>query len=338
MDESYLELFQLNTVITPRDIKTIGRGAYGCVMEVSLVCAAKEIHENLIKWSSIHEREILKKKFLRECLTCSKLFHPNIVQFLGIYYPKDSSFPWLMMEKLDTSLTNFLETTKSDKILLSNKLSILHDIAQGLCYLHSVNIIHRDLSSNNILLTKMLVAKISDLGVAKIIDPSAMNTNTQTPGTAIFMPPEALSLKCHYGKPVDIFSFGCVSLHLMTHEFPTPLSETYIDDETGKKIALYETERREPYLKKVHHPPMLKKLILDCLSDLPKKRPSAMNLIKVIQTIEPELEKKQLMFEVLTPSYMHVVVNIVFECTCSYVIKQQSSCVFEFCKGSRTLL
>ena len=304
MDESYLELFQLNTVIIPSDIKTIGNGAYGCVMEVSLVCAAKKIHETLIKFSNVHECEIIKKKFLSECLTCSKLFHPNIVQFLGIYYPKDASFPWLLMEKLDTSLTEFLKTTKSDKIMLSSKFSILHDIAQGLHYLHSINIIHRDLSSNNILLTKMLVAKISDLGVAKIIDPSAMNTNTQAPGTTIFMPPEALSLKPRYGKPVDIFSFGCVSLHLMTHEFPIPLSETYIDDETGNKIALYETERREPYLKKVHHPPMLKKLILDCLSDLPKKRPSAMSLIEDIQTIEPELEKKQLMFEVLTPICM----------------------------------
>ena len=149
MDESYLELLQLNTVIPPSDIKTIGRGAYGCVMEVSLVCAAKKIHDTL---SSAHGSEILKRKFLSECLTCSKLFHPNIVQFLGIYYPKDATFPWLMMEKLDTSLTKFLETTKSGQVLLSNKLSILHDIAQGLCYLHSVNIVHRDLSSNNILL------------------------------------------------------------------------------------------------------------------------------------------------------------------------------------------
>ena len=113
----------------------------------------------------------------------------------------------------------------------------------------------------------------------------------------------------------------------MTHEFPVPLSETYIDKKTGKKIALYETERREPYLKNVHHPPVLKKLILDCLRDLPDKRPTAMNLIEVIHTIEPELEKKQLMFEVHTP------ICILLSILSLTICVEENMSIFDFCKG-----
>ena len=78
------------------------------------------------------------------------------------------------------------------------------DVAQGLEFLHcNHNIIHRDLSSNNIL---GLVGKIADFGVAKVMKQSKSMRQTQAPGTKYFMPPEALSVKPCYGKPVDIFS------------------------------------------------------------------------------------------------------------------------------------
>ena len=62
----------------------IGRGAYGVVKKVSLhgtICAAKDIHAILISYAGAEEFERIKKTFLEECIKCSKLFHPNIVQF-----------------------------------------------------------------------------------------------------------------------------------------------------------------------------------------------------------------------------------------------------------------
>ena len=95
----------------------IGRGAYGVVKKVSLhgtICAAKDIHILFINYASDKELEQIKKTFLEECIKCSKLFHPNIVQFLGIRYPsKQAKLPWLVMELLDCSLTGFVE--KHDK-------------------------------------------------------------------------------------------------------------------------------------------------------------------------------------------------------------------------------
>jgi len=85
-------------------------------------------------------------------------------------------------------------------------------------YLHSHKppIVHRDLSSNNILLTTFLRAKISDLGVAKVIRPDHKKSLTKVPGTADFMPPEAMcdTVTSKYDTSLDVFSFGAVMLHV----------------------------------------------------------------------------------------------------------------------------
>ena len=96
------------------------------------------------------------------------------------------------MELMDTGLTSFIEKNRS-KITMNTKLSILHDVSLGLSYLHGRRpaVIHRDLSSNNVLLSKgHLVAKISDLGMAKMIRADSKQTRsrlTTAPGTLHFM-------------------------------------------------------------------------------------------------------------------------------------------------------
>ena len=296
MNRHNLKLFEIDGVIIPDDEKrkkVIGFGAYGRVLEVTSSCAAKELHKNLIDFASPAELEALKQKFLQECVQCSKLYHPNIVQFLGVYYPsEDAALPWLVMEKMHISLSKYLEETKVDEVPFAKKISILHNVVQGLHYLHTLDIVHRDLSSNNILLTKSLIAKIADLGVAKMIDPKFAKTHTQTPGTVVFMPPETLQPSPHYGKPVDIFSIGCVFLHTMSHEWPEPLGKTFMDEESGRPMALLETERRQKYIIKFQGPSQLKTLAIKCLADLPKKRPDIDEVYEVFKQIAPELQEE----------------------------------------------
>ena len=132
----------------------IGRGAYGLVKKVSLhgtICAAKDIHAILVKYANDKEFERIKKSFLEECVKCSKLFHPNIVQFLGIHYPSEQAqLPWLVMELLDCSLTSFIQKYNEESVSPFVKASIFCDISLGIQFLHGQDIIHRDLSSNNI--------------------------------------------------------------------------------------------------------------------------------------------------------------------------------------------
>ena len=82
-------------------------------------------------------------------------------------------------------------------------------------------IIHRDLSPNNILLSRDSVAKISDLGVAKVVQADSKATQTmltKVPGTADFMPPESFAEIPNYEISLDIFSYGGIVLHVVRYE------------------------------------------------------------------------------------------------------------------------
>ena len=267
----------------------IGSGAYGVVKSVSVhgtICAAKDVHKILLQHVSKRESAAVKQKFMQECVHCSKLLHPNIVQFLGIYYPSEhAELPWLIMEKLNTSLTDYVEKRRCDKIYFPVKVSIFYDILLGLQFLHAQKIIHRDLSSNNILLTKFLVAKIADLGMAKLVDPSKIISQSKQPGTPVFMPPEALNDHSKYNRSIDVFSFGCVMIHLMSQEFPYPDSVMCLDKSVGRYVSRSQIECREKYLGKIHKPPGLKKLILESIDDVPDKRPSIIELLNYFEII-----------------------------------------------------
>jgi len=75
-----------------------------------IVVAVKEIHSIFMNEVSDQEFQSFRRSFLRKCEQNSRLHHPNIVRFLGIYHPPDARVPSLVMERLHCSLNNLLET------------------------------------------------------------------------------------------------------------------------------------------------------------------------------------------------------------------------------------
>ncbi len=153
--------------------KQIGVGSYGSVEELDihgLICAGKKIHDVLLEPGNDGVQTVVEK-FVEECSLLSDLRHPHIVQFLGVCFIEGSPMPVLVMEYLPHCLDAILEENTID-MPLGLKLVILSDVARGLAYLHgqTPSIIHRDLTAKNVLLNSALVAKIADLGVARIID------------------------------------------------------------------------------------------------------------------------------------------------------------------------
>ena len=142
--------------------------------------------------------------------------HPHVVQFLGLCYLEGSTLPVLVMERMDSSLDDLLEGAPG--LPLALKRSLLADVVRGLLYMHTRNppVVHRDLSSKNILLTSALVAKISDLGNARIVPSQLARSLTCLPGTMVYMPPEAFHDGSRYGPPLDIFSYGHLALFTLT--------------------------------------------------------------------------------------------------------------------------
>jgi len=272
--------------------KELGRGSYGKVYAVKYcetICAAKEIHSILVENADPTEMKGIIQSFLRECRQSNKLRHPNIVQCLGVYYlPRSEQklrLPVMVMELMNESLTSFLKRYRD--IPQHLKYSLLHDVSLGLCYLHGQDppILHRDLSSNNILLTRHLVAKISDLGVAKVKHDSKMSKMTNAPGTQDFMPPEALEYDSTYGLPIDVFSFAGIILHTITQEWPAPSGQTRFDRKTNKLCAFTEVERRQKYLDKMTGTASaVKSLVEKCLDNNPDVRPPIANICRIIKS------------------------------------------------------
>ena len=235
----------------------IGVGAYGRVFEVDYegtLCAAKEVHALLLQYAKGDDLQKIKDDFLNECQVWSTLRHPCVVQFLGsvilvlsamivivtslgVYYPTMDQYrlPVMVMEKMQHSLRGLVE--KYDNIPLNVKLSILDEVCLGLRYLHSRNppIVHRDLTPNNILLSYRLEAKISDLGVAKVVKSDNQKTMIKLPGTPDFMPPEALSIRPVYGPSLDVFSYGGVILNVTTQLWPQPTDPIEFNPDTGRR-------------------------------------------------------------------------------------------------------
>ena len=265
-----------------------GVGAYGKVFAVDYygtVCAAKEVHSILLSGVGMEEFQRTRDNFLRECRQCAELRHPNIVQFLGIYYKPGSPIPILVMEKMDESLRLALERYPS--IPMPIKLSILLDVSLGLRYLHSQKVVHRDLSSNNILLTTLLRAKISDLGVAKVVRADSKKSLTKVPGTADFMPPEAQLDTPIYDASLDVFSYGGVVLHTATQLWPTPSAVKQCDPMTKKVRGFTEVERRQSYIDQMTgNTKDLVPLVVSCLDETPDARPTMISVSDTVKRLK----------------------------------------------------
>ena len=286
--------------------RKIGAGAYGSVEEVEIpgaTCAAKKIHDIFQDRSEIPEVEIRRasRQFVVECQLMSTLRHPHIVQFLGICFLPNSRLPALVMELLVTSLHELLDPATEPEtpdtkpyIPLGLKCSILRNVTQGLSFLHSHSppIIHRDLSARNVLLDSAMVAKIADLGMARIVPSLRAVTMTKAPGASIYMPPEALGDESRYDMTIDIFSFGVLAIFVLSQSFPDPLTATYMDARR-KMVGLTELERRGKYMKQIQrqlrngHPLIL--MIQRCLKNLPQDRPTIHQVSELLDQARTEI-------------------------------------------------
>ena len=260
----------------------LGRGSYAVVLELEyrgLKCAGKKLYRVLYETGIGHAA----RRYLEECQLLSQTRHPNIVQFLGVCFEEGSQFPILVMEFLPTNLTSCLDRygVLPDEI----SYSILHDVSLGLAYLHGQTppIIHRDLSANNVLLSTNMTAKISDLGVARILNltPLQVSRMTETPGTPAYMPPEVMVADPHYDTSVDVFSFGVMMIQAFTAEWPLPkIGPNRIDPSNPDRlISVTEAERREEFLRKISQDHPLTDLILNCLKNNPQRRPQAEEIV-----------------------------------------------------------
>ena len=260
--------------------KRIGEGAFGFVEMVEVrgkIYAGKQYRK---------DHHFSEKKFISEFHILQRLKHDHIVEYYGYHIHSEHRSPVLIMECLEINLHNFLVSDSHKHLPLARKVNLLYGIAQGLKYLHSMSIIHRDLTATNVLLDSRATPKISDFGNSCVTGTdlgSELYTQSLTtcPGTFVYMAPEALS-STDYGTEIDIFSFGHLSLFVGIQMSPTHLPHPTECDDDNKVHAYNEVQRRQKFFKHLYenlqeeHP--LVKLIEKCLHNKPSRRPKAIDL------------------------------------------------------------
>ena len=275
----------------------LGSGADATVFAAEwngTVSAAKRLHDILLEDESHGGADKFISNFEAECSTWSKLRHPGVVQFLGVHIDPRSRLPVLVMEKMDTSLRTYLEDHSKVEFPLHQKTFVLRQVTQALAYLHSQNppLVHHDLSPNNVLLNVVsLVTKVSDFGMSRAINPSALTRKSSIKGTLAFMAPEALHDPPRYNEKLDVFSFGNIVISTLTHEWPNPGPPTrYHGDQL---VGLSELQRREHYVVKfsAQEKQLFLPVVHQCLENRPHKRPSSVMLVQELRRIESTLPR-----------------------------------------------
>ena len=285
----------------------LGRGSYGAVYRAefdSLPCAAKLLHPSLLQGGDPGAITVMER-FKQECQLLRNVSHPNIVQYLGVCRDPDvdSGNIALLMELMDESLTHFLRHSQQP-LPCHVEVNLCHDIALALAYLHSHRIVHRDLSSNNVLLIAGSRAKVTDFGMSKILTISPqMTPSTLCPGTAVYMSPEALKTPPVCTDKLDCFSFGVLEIQIMTRQFPNPGPIVHeIEDRrsyTGRiQIPIPDYERRRSHIDLIDPTHPLLPTALSCLSYSERERPSALDLCQLLAALKGSSQYTQSVHQV----------------------------------------
>ena len=298
---------------------SLGMGSYGAVCKAKcddLPCAAKLLHPVLFdtmahsQASPETKHRLPMSRFEQECEFLSSIKHPNIVQYLGTHQDPESKMLVLLMELMDESLNSYLERSQQN-LPYHIEITISNDIALALSFLHLNGIIHRDLSSNNVLMIGNSRAKVSDFGMAKLANANLQATRgslTQAPGSDVYMPPEATKIPPVYSEKIDCFSFGILGIQIMTRQFPNPgdrLKEILIDHPNfpsgNVQVAVSEIERRQDHINLIDQSHPLLVVALDCLKDKEGERPSAHEICGRLAALKDAHQFTQSIQEQATP-------------------------------------
>ncbi|KAI3741014.1 hypothetical protein L1987_58678 [Smallanthus sonchifolius] len=217
-------------------------------------------------------RAMLEQQFKSEVALLSRLYHPNIVQFIAAC--KKPPVYCIITEYMSQgTLRMYLNKKEPYSLSTETVLRLALDISRGMEYLHSQGVVHRDLKSNNLLLNDEMRVKVADFGT------SCLETQTQESkgnmGTYRWMAPEMVKEK-PYTRKVDVYSFGIVLWELTTALLPfqgmTPVQAAF---------AVAEKNERPPLPASCQ--PALAHLIKQCWAAEASKRPDFTEIVKALE-------------------------------------------------------
>ncbi|PSS26048.1 Receptor-like serine/threonine-protein kinase [Actinidia chinensis var. chinensis] len=274
------------------DENVIGEGGYGVVFRAVLTDGSVVAVKNLL-----NNKGQAEKEFKVEVEAIGKVRHKNLVGLLG--YCAEGARRLLVYEYMDNgNLEQWLhgDVGPVSPLTWDIRMKIVVGTAKGLAYLHEglePKVVHRDVKSSNILLDRKWNPKVSDFGLAKLLEPEKSHVTTRVMGTFGYVSPEYASTGM-LNEWSDVFSFGVLLMEIVTGRNPVDYSRppgemNLVDWFKGMVASRRGEEVVDPLIQVQPAPRALKRVLLVCLRciDLDvKKRPKMGQIVHMLEADE----------------------------------------------------
>ncbi|ORX80340.1 Pkinase-domain-containing protein [Anaeromyces robustus] len=249
------------------NLEKIGQGASAVVYIGNKVGASKD-EVVAIKQMDL-EKQSKKDLILNEIQVMKQSKHKNIVNFIDGYFYNDKL--WVIMEYVSGgTLTDILVNNFMNESQIS---VVCREVLQGLVFLHSKNIIHRDIKSDNILLSMEGDIKLTDFGFCAQLSEQNSKRTTMV-GTPYWMAPEVVTKKL-YGPKIDIWSLGIMVIEMVEGEPP------YLNENPLRALYLIATNGSPSVRHIEQQTPEFKEFLEACLKVDAEDRPTSETALEV---------------------------------------------------------
>ncbi|HEX7839241.1 MAG TPA: serine/threonine-protein kinase, partial [Kofleriaceae bacterium] len=269
-------LAEPGTVLGPyRIVRGLGRGAMGVVYEAEDPQLSRSVALKVLAPLHACDDE-RRRRFRREARAAAAVVHPNVAAMYGVGHER--GLEYLVMEYVAGITLGEAMRRRGGPFEIAEAARLGEAIASGVGRAHELGIVHRDLKTENVMITDTGAVKVLDFGLAKLLAPPAgargelsgashtMTFDGQILGTPAYMSPEQAK-----GRPVDarsdVFALGVVLYELVTGSRPFR-GETAVE----LFIAIDRDEPRRPSALNPHVPPALEAIVLRCLRKSPGER------------------------------------------------------------------
>eukprot|EP00756_Hemistasia_phaeocysticola_P030375 Hpha_TRINITY_DN16283_c7_g1::TRINITY_DN16283_c7_g1_i1::g.16355::m.16355/K07359/CAMKK2; calcium/calmodulin-dependent protein kinase kinase 2 len=206
-------------------VRSLGSGRFGEVFLVQREPLPGEIppeddEEELYAMKQVLKKAMKKDKQNKEVEILKKLNHPNVVRLYEVMDDPGLKEMYMIFELVDGGPIMELGDdgiVEGEPLADDTLRNYMSQIADGLQYLHDLNIVHRDIKPDNILVTKADIIKIADLGVSRLLN-TEDDGSRDTGGTPLFLSPEACRGEFASGKSNDVWALG-VTLYILMYGY-----------------------------------------------------------------------------------------------------------------------
>ncbi|OVA19312.1 Protein kinase domain [Macleaya cordata] len=228
--------------------------------------------------NSPERAQLMEQQFQQEVMMLATLRHPNIVRFIGACR---KPMVWCIVTEYARggSVRQFLMRRQNRSVPLRLAVKQALDVARGMAYVHGLGFIHRDLKSDNLLISADKSIKIADFGVARI----EVQTEGMTPetGTYRWMAPEMIQHR-PYTQKVDVYSFGIVLWELITGMLP-------FQNMTAVQAAFAVVNKGVRPIVPNDCLPVLSEIMTRCWDANPEVRPPFTEVVRMLENAEMDI-------------------------------------------------